>query len=107
MGWDNAPWMIGGGVEHSVEVARLLAYIAGNGKEGIVRPTHLRVTQQGTPAASVRVLTGAAVILNRTAGADSQSYLGRMPSNDTVAITPTTAAARSDLIIGRVEDPYQ
>lgn len=107
--WENAPWMIGGGVEHEVELARLLAYGAFNGREGIVRPEHLKVAPLDIAGAGVKVGIGACAILNRSGTAFAEAYIGRLPvEDDPIAITPTgSGAGRSDLIIARVEDPYQ
>lgn len=105
--WEKAPFMIGGGVNHSVESARLLAYVAGGGKEGIVKPGHLLVKALATPGTSVTVEPGACVAINRSTGVLAESYIGRLPTQDTVTIAATGATARTDMIIARVEDPFQ
>ena len=106
MSWDSVPWFIGGGALHSPEVARLLAFSATSGAEGVVAPTDLKVTALGTPGGSVNVAIGAALVLNRSTGGAQQTYIGRNPSQDTVAIAPTAGAWRYDLIVARVEDPF-
>jgi hypothetical protein len=109
---ENPPWLIGGpdkdtpGPEHTADVARLLAYVASAGSEGIVTPAALRVAAQATPTTSVRVLTGAGLILNRYTGAGEQTYTFRNPTQTTVPITATgSAGGRTDLIVARILDP--
>jgi hypothetical protein len=106
MAWDSVPWFTEGGAEHSSEVARLLAYAAFGGAEGIVGIGDLRVQALATPGAAVQVLTGACAIRNRAAGGQYQAYAARMPAAEQVPIPATGAAARSDLIIARIENPY-
>jgi hypothetical protein len=107
MTWDSVPWFVGGGAEHSPEVARLLAYAATNGAEGIVAPGDLKVAPLAVPGASVRVLTGAALILNKAAGGTQQTYVARNPSEDTVGVSATgSGAGRSDLVVAQIKDPY-
>lgn len=106
--WDKAPWMIGGGVEHPVELARLLSFAAFGGNEGVISPSDLKVVPLAPPGAGVRVSPGACAIINRGAGADSEAYAGRLRVMDTVAIPSTGAGAgRTDMIVARVEDPFQ
>lgn len=106
MPWDSVPWFTEGGAEHTSEVARLLAYAAFGGAEGIVGSGDLQVRALTSPGAAVRVTTGACAILNRAPGATYQAYAGRMPTSDQVSIASTGVSARSDLIIARVENPY-
>jgi len=107
MTWDAVPWFVGGGAEHSPEVARLLAYAATGGAEGIVLPTDLRVAPLSVPGSGVRVLPGAALVRNRASGGALQTYVARLPVANTVSISATgSGAGRSDLIVARIEDPY-
>ncbi|MFK0290729.1 hypothetical protein ACIQU6_09650 [Streptomyces sp. NPDC090442] len=106
MPWDSVPWFTEGGAEHSSEVARLLAYAAFGGSEGVVGAADLQVRALSSPAAEVQVTTGAVAIINRAAGAPYQAYAARLPTGDRVPIAATGAAARSDLIVARVENPY-
>jgi hypothetical protein len=107
MSWDSVPWFVGGGAEHSPEVARLLAYAALGAAEGVVTPGDLKVVPLAVPGGAVTVSSGAALILNRAAGGAAQTYVARNPTADTVAIAPTgSAAGRSDLIVAQIEDPY-
>ncbi|MEV0267725.1 hypothetical protein AB0H43_03035 [Hamadaea sp. NPDC050747] len=107
MAWDSVPWFVGGGAQHSPEVARLLAYSAMRGNEGIVGSGDLAVKALAVPGASVRVLPGACSIINRASGGNYQVYAGRLISEDTVPIAATgSGSGRSDLVVARVEDPW-
>ena len=105
MALDPVPWLIGGGAEHSPEVARLLSYAATRGSEGIVEVGDLKVTTLATPGAGVRSAAGAGVIRNRGAGGQNQSYIARNASSTTINIAATAGTARSDLVVLQVEDP--
>ena len=103
---DDTPWMVGGGAEHSPEVARGLAYAATSGNEGIAKSADLRVLAQAVPNGSVRVMGGTASMLNKYAGGSGQTYIGRNASSTTVTIAPTTSAGgRTDLVVLRILDP--
>lgn len=106
MALDPVPWFVGGGAEHSPEIARLLAYAATGGSEGITAPADLLVQALPTPGTSVRVAPGSATILNRYAGASQQSYMARNATETQVAVTATTSSGgRSDMVILRIDDP--
>lgn len=106
MALDNTPWLVGGGAQHSPEVARLLAYAATSGAEGVIEPASLRVTAQSVPNGTVAVRPGAALILNRYAGGGQQTYALRNASSTNVTIPPTGAGgSRTDAIVARVLDP--
>lgn len=105
--FDPVPWFVGGGAQHSPEVARLLAYSALGGAEGITTPGDLKVLSRAVPGAGVRVVVGSAAILSRAAGGGQQTYLARNPTEEPLNIAATTSAGgRSDLIVIRVEDPF-
>lgn len=107
MAWDSVPWFIGGGAQHSPEVARLLAYAATSGAEGIVNVGDLKVAPLDVPGGSIRVLPGSALIRNRGTGGDSQTYVGRLPVEDSIAVAPTgSGAGRTDLVVAQIEDPF-
>lgn len=106
MAWDSVPWFTEGGAEHSSEVARLLAYAAFGGAEGVVGSADLQVKALSTPAAAVQIRTGACAIINRAQGGNYQAYAARLPVADQVPIAATGVSARSDLIVARVENPY-
>lgn len=106
MTWDPTPWFIGGGAQHSPEVARLLAYATSGGAEGVVEPADLKVSPLAVPGGSVRIAPGACLLRNRYPGGGQQSYVGRLAMQDTVPVTPTgSAGGRSDLVVARVLDP--
>jgi hypothetical protein len=107
VGWDPVPWFVDQPAEHSAGVARLLAYVAARGREGIITPTDLEVRELATPGTSVRVYPGACAILNRAVGVTSEAYLGRNLSADVVPIAATSGSGpRTDLIVARVENPF-
>ncbi|MEV7684244.1 hypothetical protein AB0O64_37810 [Streptomyces sp. NPDC088341] len=88
-------------------MARLLAYAAFRGSEGVIGPEALAVRPLAVPGAGVRVLAGACAILNRAAGGSYQAYAGRLPSEETLPVAATgSGSGRSDLVVMRVEDPY-
>lgn len=105
MSFDPVPWFVGGGAQHSVEVARLLAYAATGGAEGVTGSLDHRVTELPTPGASVRVGTGSATLLNRYASGTQQSYMGRSASVTDLTVPATSGSARSDFVVIRVDDP--
>lgn len=103
---EATPWFVGGGAQHSPEVARLLAYGALGGAAGIVEPGGLKVAPLAVPGTSVRVLPGAASVLNRYPGGGQQAYLVRNPVAEEVPVTATgSSGGRSDLLVARVLDP--
>ncbi|MBC7630326.1 hypothetical protein [Aeromicrobium sp.] len=105
--WDSVPWFVGGGAQHTPEVARLLAFTALGGAEGIINATDLKVYARPTPGSTVRVMPGGCSILSRASGGAQQAYTARNPSEDIVSIAATTSgASRTDLIVARVEDPF-
>ncbi|MEU9699557.1 hypothetical protein [Streptomyces sp. NPDC047981] len=105
MAWDSVPWFTEGGAEHSSEIARVLAYAAFGGAEGIIGAGDLQVRALAAPAAAVNVLPGACAILNRAAGGAYQAYAARLPSADQVPVAATGVSSRSDLVIARIENP--
>lgn len=107
MGYDNVPWMIGGGAEHSPEVGRLIAFAASGGAEGVVSPGDLKVTALGTPGAAVTVGRGALIIHNRFTSNTNESYVVRMATPENAAIAATGAGVtRRDLIATIITDPF-
>jgi hypothetical protein len=103
----TVPWFIGGGAEHSAEVARLLAYHAvDGGSEGVGAADHMRVMARPVPGNGVRILPGAISVLNRSSGGIFQSYIDRVPIEKDLDIAATgSGGGRTDLIVYRVEDP--
>lgn len=105
--WDLAPWLMAGGVKHSVSVARLVAYAAFQGQQGVLGSKDLQVTALASPGGAVRVWPGACAIHNKANSASYEAYAARLPLVDQVSIAPTGGTARSDLIVARVEDPFE
>lgn len=107
MAIEDVPWFIGAdGVLHSAETARVVAYAASDGADGVVRSADLKVAPTGTPSSSVTIAPGAVSLVNRYPGAYAQSYIGVVRTQSTVAIDPTSSSGgRSDLVIARVRDP--
>lgn len=106
MSFDPVPWFVGGGAEHSPDVARLVAHAATGGASGVISSTDLRVTEMPAPTGTVRVYPGACVIPNTYPGVTQQSYMARSASVTDLPVTPTgSAGGRSDMVIVRVDDP--
>lgn len=106
MALDTVPWFIDGGAKHSGAVARTLAYAATGGATGIISPTDLKVQALPTPGAAVRVLPGAAVMVNRFPGAVNQSYTARNSSATDVEVPATgSSGGATRYLILRVDDP--
>ena len=102
---ESVPWFIGGEAEHSPEVARMVAYAATSGSNGISASTHLHVTPTPVPGDHVRVAPGSAVLVNKYPGGDHQSYMVRNISSTDVYIPPTSSQAGSvRYLILRVRD---
>lgn len=106
MAWEPTAWAIGGGAEHSPEVARLLAHAATGGAEGIVTPGDLKVQAMPTPGTTIRVAPGAVLLRNRYAGGQQQTYAARNTAQHEVEVQSTSSGGkRSDLVVARVQDP--
>lgn len=109
MAFDGVPWFVGDGAVHSPEIARLLAYAATAGGEGVVGPGDLKVTQRPVVGGGVSIAPGGLVLLNRSTGGSQQSYVGRNPTaweGAGTAIAPTgSGSGRADAVAARVEDP--
>ncbi|WP_424216990.1 hypothetical protein ACN20G_33390 (plasmid) [Streptomyces sp. BI20] len=98
----NPPLLTHGGT-HSARAFRMMIRDLARGSQGVTEGDDLRVSAATTPGASVVVADGSAVVLGAqpAQGAYTQYNVG--PA--VVPIAPTGAAARSDLIVLRVEDP--
>jgi hypothetical protein len=105
--FESPPWMIGGNVRHSVNIARVLAYAAFGGDEGIIGPKDLEVAATSTASGNVRIFPGVCSINNRGTGIKYEGYIGRLAIEDTLAIAATGGSGRADLVVVRVENPYQ
>ena len=104
---DTVPWFVGHpGAQHSAESARMLAYMASGGREGIVSAADMRVSALPVPGSAVVVQPGAVAVLNRAAG--QQTYIARVVEAENVAIAATgSGGGRTDLICAIIRDPSQ
>lgn len=105
MTWEGVPWFVDGG-EHGPEVARVLAYAAMGGREGVVGATDLKVIASAIPDGNVHIAPGAAGVLNRFGGGSSQGYIVRNVGDEVEALTPQgSSGVRYDLVALVVQDP--
>lgn len=104
IGFDPVALAIDGG-ELDASLLRKLAYAATQGAEGIVTPLDCKVHQLSSAAGQVNIDTGVISILNRSTGGALETYLATASQQSTMDIDPTSGAARSDLVIVRLEDP--
>lgn len=104
---DTVPWFVGHpGAQHSAESARMLAYMASGGREGVVAPVDMSVSALPVPGSAVVVQPGAVAVLNRAAG--QQTYIARVVEAENVAIAATgSGGSRTDLICAIIRDPSQ
>jgi hypothetical protein len=104
---DPTGWFVGdAGAEHSAEVARVLAYAATAGADGVIGPTDCKVSPLAVPGAAVRIGPGAWVGTNRAATGRAQSFVSRVISDEPVPIAATgSGAGRTDLICLVERDP--
>ncbi|CAM5310993.1 hypothetical protein [Streptomyces abikoensis] len=92
------------GATHSAQTFRMMISGLARGGEGIAEGTHLKVTPLPTPGAGVVVGEGAAVVRGKAALWQG-SYSAYNIGTETVAVAPSGATPRSDLIVLRVTDP--
>lgn len=103
---ETVPWFVGGGAQHSPEVARVLAYAATSGSRGIIGPGDLQVRALSVPGASVRIAPGVGVMPNTYPGAILQTYIGRNASETTLSVPATgSSGGAAYLVIMKVKDP--
>ncbi len=106
MTWQTVPWMVGGGAEHSAELARALAYSQAGGGEGVGSGLDCKAQQNTVADNRVRIGPGVVTMLNRYGGGARQAYVGYNPTDEQVTVPATTSSgARSDLVVARVVDP--
>ncbi|MFD3926535.1 hypothetical protein [Streptomyces sp. NPDC058614] len=98
----NPPLLTHGGT-HAARAFRMMVRDLARGSQGVTEGNDLKVSQLATPGAGVRVGDGSAVV--RGAAWGQGSYTQYNVGDATVAIAPTGASARSDLLVLRVEDP--
>lgn len=107
MAFDPKAWFIGlAGVEHSAELARMLAWVSTSGATGIIEPADLQVRAQTAPNGTVRIAPGGFVVKSRYSGANQQSYAGRAPSETELAIPATgESGGATRYVVVQVLDP--
>lgn len=108
MAVEGVPLYIGGGeAEHSAEMLRMQNFFHFRGQEGWLTSAAGGVQTLATPGTGVTLLPGPFLINSRFAGGGMQAYMGRILEGtdvDTTNVPP--GAARSDLVVMNVEDPY-
>lgn len=101
---ENIPWSVGGGI-HSPALARMLAYQATSGAEGIAGIGDFLVKQQSVAAGSVTISAGGGIMVSRYPGARNESYMCRAGDSTTLAVPQNAGGStRYDLVIARVDD---
>lgn len=97
-------WAVDGG-RVPASVARMLAWAATNGSNGVVQATDLAVTALPVPDGAVNVAPGGALMVNRFGGrAQAQTYVTANDATIQVTIPPTSSTPRTDYLILRVDD---
>lgn len=104
----TGPWYIDDVKQHPAKIQRLQTYLSTLGSEGVLGPLDLRPLELTTPGSGIRLTPGGIVIPNRAAGGSYESYSDKSDEDIIVDIEPTTSSGgRSDLVIARVENPYE
>lgn len=97
-------WAVAG-AQSSAQIARLQLQSASRSGNGVVTSTDLQVRPLAVPGTSVRIDSGAGIILGREQQFQG-SYYAHNVGEATVPISPTgSGAGRTDMVILRVEDP--
>jgi hypothetical protein len=106
MALNNIAWLMEQpGVQHSSELARVLAFAASGGENGVINGDGLKVQANATPNNQVQVLPGVAAVVSTYAGHVGQTYLAQNKTATQVSIAATTSAgARTDAIILTIRD---
>lgn len=104
MALENIPWSLTGGIV-SASLARMLAYQATGGEEGVAGIGDMLVRQLATAGTSIRISNGGVVMNSRYPGVKNESYMARA-GDETVVPYPAnnTGATRYDLVICRIDD---
>lgn len=89
------------------QMLRMVAWVATSGATGIVSPNDLRVQALPTPAGSVNILPGGAIIATKfTNSSQTQSYAVANDAAVSFDITATgSGSGRTDYLIVRIDDP--
>lgn len=102
----RVPWYIDANARHEPSTMRLLAYMALAGREGVLGADHLAVRAMPTPSGQIRVAPGAFGINNTALGGQYEAYVDKLPEQVVADVNATDAAARTDLVVCRVKNPY-
>ncbi len=104
MALENIAWSITGGIV-SASLARMLAFQATGGEEGVAGIGDFGVRQAAVAGASIRISNGGAVLVSRYPGVKNESYMVRA-GDETVVSYPAnnTGSTRYDLVVVRVDD---
>jgi hypothetical protein len=101
---ENIPWAVSGGITSAAQ-ARMLAYQASSGAEGVAGVGDLQVLQLAVAGAAVRVTAGGGIMVNRYPGARNESYMARAGDETTVAVPQNAGGStRYDLLVLRIDD---
>lgn len=104
MTMENIPWALLGGIT-SASLARMVAYQATGGEEGVAGIGDFVVTQTTVASGNVVVGSGGAVMVNRYPGVKNESYMCRAGDPTNVAVPPNaTGSSRTDMLICRIDD---
>lgn len=103
MTFDGAPMFVDGATHVAELVRGMIRDLAGS-REGIIRSSSLRVSQRAVAGGGVRIADGSCLIQGKFTAWQGY-YYGRNMGDQDVVIAATGAAARSDMVIARVEDP--
>jgi hypothetical protein len=101
--WTQGTWAVDGNPLPGT-LWRLQLQSATRGAQGVVGASDLYVKQTAAPSSQVRVSNGACVVGGGEA-AWQGSYYGYNVGDDLISIAATGGAARSDMIVAKVEDP--
>jgi hypothetical protein len=89
----------------SASIARMLAYQATGGQEGVAGTGDWRVHQTTVASGSVRIDAGGGIMVNRYPGVKNESCVARSGDETVIAIPANGGGStRYDLVIARVDD---
>lgn len=101
---ENIPWGVLGGIV-SASVARMLAYQASGGQEGVAGVGDWRVRQTLVASSSIRIDAGGGIMVNRYPGVKNESYMARSGDETQIAVPANGGGStRYDLVVARVDD---
>ena len=105
MAFSGRAWTVTGS-KTPANIARMVAYAATSGGNGVGGLGHLRVTATAVPSAQVTILPGIAVMRSRYPGASLETYIDYNDGAFSWPIAPTgSSGGRTDYLVIRVHDP--